>query len=360
MNWDQIFKQRKPTSLAKVKKIYRSLKIKPHAKIISVVGTNGKGSLASYLAQGLIKNNYRVGVFSSPHLFKPNERIQINNQVISDEKVVELFQKIPTDIHFFATMFLIAMLYFSENNVDVIILEAGIGGKEDTTNAVKADYGVVTSVALDHMDLLGHSLEAIAKQKAGIINRQMTFFIPTRLKENIQEIFINKIKHTKNASFRMINNLSHSYQDRNKMLAKEILKLAFKISFNDFKSLPGRTTVFKYERKNIIYDVGHNKAAFEAVIQQLAKNGIDFKTVVICLARTKEKENIAELFKNKKVYGYQLNENFWSPQELNIMPIDDLDTFKAKNSTLFIGSFHFIEKLWHEKKFITFEKTNLE
>lgn len=150
-------------------------------KIIHVAGTNGKGSVCCYLSNILIQNGYTVGLFISPHLIKENERIQIDNQPVSDDEFAEAFeavlqidQNIPSEngfkMAYFDYMFAIAMHIFSQKNVDFVILETGLGGKLDATNAVANPIlTILTSISFDHTALLGNTLTEIAGEKAGII-----------------------------------------------------------------------------------------------------------------------------------------------------------------------------------------------
>ncbi len=143
----------------------------PH--IIHVAGTNGKGSTCKALSAILMKDGYKVGLFTSPHLVSINERIQINGVQISDEDFVDCFEKVKKefDIHpsFFEVIFAMAAVYFKEKQVDYVIYETGMGGRLDATNVVKPELTIITSVSYDHMEYLGNTIEEIASEKAGII-----------------------------------------------------------------------------------------------------------------------------------------------------------------------------------------------
>lgn len=170
------------TSLAHTEKLLKYMDTENEdRKIIHVAGTNGKGSVCSYLNEILTKNGFKTGMFTSPHLVKPNERIKTDGDDISDEEFLESFEAVyeavmklsedgfesPT---FFEYMFAMAMYVFKEKNVDYIILETGLGGRLDQTNVVKKPVvTVITEVGFDHMQYLGDTLEEIAGEKAGII-----------------------------------------------------------------------------------------------------------------------------------------------------------------------------------------------
>lgn len=149
-------------------------------KVIHVAGSNGKGSVCAYLNEILIENGYRTGMFISPHLVDIRERIRMDNQFISREELTEAFGQVynlvpqleAQGIHlaYFDYFFGMAMYYFAKKNVDIVILETGIGGKLDATNAIQAPVlSVITTVSLEHMGVLGSTLEEIAQEKAGII-----------------------------------------------------------------------------------------------------------------------------------------------------------------------------------------------
>jgi len=146
-------------------------------KIIHIAGTNGKGSVCAYLRSILRHMGYNVGVFISPHLVKINERIRINEEDITDEEFLEIFNTlkgnlIPGGYHpsYFEFIFFMGMLYFAKKKPDYIILETGLGGRLDATNAIDtALVNVITRIGFDHMAYLGDSLEEIAKEKAGIL-----------------------------------------------------------------------------------------------------------------------------------------------------------------------------------------------
>lgn len=148
--------------------------------VIHVAGTNGKGSTCLFLTSILQKAGYRVGVFTSPHLVKVNERIRVNDSIISDKELITAFEETMKYISiarkegiahpsFFEFMFLMAALYFKNQKVDYVIFETGMGGRLDATNVVIPVLSIITSVGLDHTQFLGDTIEQIASEKAGII-----------------------------------------------------------------------------------------------------------------------------------------------------------------------------------------------
>lgn len=148
-------------------------------KVIHVAGTNGKGSVCSYIESCLRNQGYKVGLFTSPHLNTIRERIQIDRKLIPEEEFTGYFNLVykavcmnNVKLAYFDFFFGIAMLYFKEQNVDYVVLETGLGGKLDATNAVERPIcSVITAIGLEHTAILGDTLEKIAGEKAGIIKQ---------------------------------------------------------------------------------------------------------------------------------------------------------------------------------------------
>jgi len=146
--------------------------------IIHVTGTNGKGSTIAFMRELFVSHGKKVGTFTSPHIVSIHDRICINGEPISDDDFIRLAEQVKTmeqrllethdQLSFFELLTLIALLYFKEQEVDLVLLEVGIGGLLDTTNVVTGEIAIITSIGLDHQETLGDSLAAIAEQKAGI------------------------------------------------------------------------------------------------------------------------------------------------------------------------------------------------
>ena len=175
----------------------------PHKKIKSVhiAGTNGKGSVAYMLRNILSDSGYRVGLYTSPHLTKINERININFKDITDKKlniyIEELFDLLDkeNEIHptYFDALTLFAFRYFHEQGVDISIIETGLGGRLDSTNVISPEISIITDISYDHKDVLGNTIKEIASEKAGIIkSKSMT--ITSNTKKDILEIISYKAK----------------------------------------------------------------------------------------------------------------------------------------------------------------------
>ncbi|WP_318474690.1 bifunctional tetrahydrofolate synthase/dihydrofolate synthase [Photobacterium leiognathi] len=147
--------------------------LKPAPCVITVAGTNGKGSTCAMLEAILIEAGYKVGVYSSPHLVRYNERVRINNQELDDSEHTQAFSSVEAargdiSLSLFEFGTLSALTQFKTHQVDVVVLEVGLGGRLDATNIVDHDVSVITSLAIDHVDWLGDNIDVIGYEKAGI------------------------------------------------------------------------------------------------------------------------------------------------------------------------------------------------
>jgi dihydrofolate synthase/folylpolyglutamate synthase len=156
----------------------------PHNKIrtIHVAGTNGKGSVSSMIASVFQEAGYKTGLYTSPHIVRFNERIKINGIDISDDELITLAQKylesaFGTESTFFEITTAMAFDYFNQNEVDIAIIEAGMGGRNDATNVINPEVSIITNVSLDHTEYLGNSIAEIAHDKGGIIKHNIPLII---------------------------------------------------------------------------------------------------------------------------------------------------------------------------------------
>jgi dihydrofolate synthase/folylpolyglutamate synthase len=163
---------------------------------VHVGGTNGKGSTSHMLAAILQEAGYKTGLYTSPHLRDFRERIRINGEMIAEMKViqfVEAHQQYIEELEpsFFEVTVALAFEYFSENQVDIAIIEVGLGGRLDSTNVILPELSVISNIGYDHLNILGNSLNEIASEKAGIIKHNVPVVVSQRQSE-VEDIFINK------------------------------------------------------------------------------------------------------------------------------------------------------------------------
>ena len=163
--------------LGRVAEVKQRLNLNTSFPIITVAGTNGKGSTCAMLEYIYHAAGYRVGTYSSPHFLRYSERVRVACEEISDADLIAAFQAVEsarqsTQLTYFEYGTLAAMWHFAQAGLDVVILEVGLGGRLDAVNAFEPDCAVVTSVDLDHMEFLGNTRESIGAEKAGILDRK--------------------------------------------------------------------------------------------------------------------------------------------------------------------------------------------
>ena len=178
-------------------------------KIIHITGTNGKGSVASFITNALIENNYSVGKFTSPYITNIREEIEVNREVIGEEdfaklasevrKEVEELDKKEIFVSGFEILTSIAYIYFARKNLDFAVMEVGMGGRVDATNVMEKSIPVFCHIALDHANILGDTLEKIAREKGGIIKENSHVFSCPQAEEAKEEL--KKISKEKSSSF---------------------------------------------------------------------------------------------------------------------------------------------------------------
>ena len=202
--------------LDKISHIYKKIINFPLAsKIVVVGGTNGKGSTVEFLTQLLMLNNKSVGTFTSPHIFKFNERIRVNGKPVADNEIIDAFQLIEVNrgsskLTYFDFSTLAALRIFNRLNLDVIILEIGLGGRLDPVNIVDSDIGVLTNVELDHQEWLGKDKEAIGKEKAAIFRSNKTVILG---QHEMPKTVLNKTLRLQNKVLKVGRDFEYSVND---------------------------------------------------------------------------------------------------------------------------------------------------
>ena len=169
-------------------------------KTIHIAGTNGKGSTAAMIHAILRGNGLKVGLYTSPHLIRFNERIRINGLPISDNSIIDFMTQFNSAIDeveatFFEVTTVLALHYFSNQEVDVAVIETGLGGRLDSTNVIDPELTIITSVDLDHQHLLGETLIDIAVEKAGIIKKRTPVLVCSQTPEVI-DVFRKKAQES--------------------------------------------------------------------------------------------------------------------------------------------------------------------
>jgi dihydrofolate synthase/folylpolyglutamate synthase len=268
-------------------------------KIIQVVGTNGKGSTVAFLESILKANNYTTGLFTSPHLCTARERIRINKELISEDEFVDAFNYINNlaklledQPSFFECMLAMALWVFERNKVEIIILEAGLGGRLDATTAVNADILGVTTLALDHQKILGSTLEIITQEKiaAARPHQPVISVIQEPSAQGVLKQAQQKIGFTLRWAQPCLLPLG-LYGDHQKLNAGLALALISELKIKtqeDLRALgllqvswPGRFEVIRQDA-TIILDGAHNISGIRALISAL-KSHVEFSQKKIIL-----------------------------------------------------------------------------
>jgi dihydrofolate synthase / folylpolyglutamate synthase len=284
-------------------------------RCIHVAGTNGKGSVVCKVAHVLQKNGYKVGVFTSPHISSICERIRINDAKISYSDLERIFKIVETmDLSFFETITLIAFLYFAEQNIDYAVIEVGLGGRLDSTNIIKPVVSVITSIGLDHCDILGDSLEDIAREKGGIIKEG----VPYVLGPTVQPFISGGV---------CVNGDFEDYDEENSAIACAVLE-----ALGEVGDVNTRPSCRFEEVGNVILDVAHNPIALEALFVKVKRKYSDF-VVVAGLSCGKDIESCRKIIlKHDKKACFVHNEH-----ERIVQSEDTQDLFEVLPRLLKLG-----------------------
>lgn len=335
-------------------------------KTIHIGGTNGKGSTSHMLAAILQEAGYKTGLYTSPHLKDFRERIRVNGEMISEDYVVAFTAQEKALIEelnpsFFEVTVAMAFAYFEAQEVDVAIIEVGLGGRLDSTNIIHPKLSVITNISLDHTNLLGNTVGEIALEKAGIIKAGVPVVIGERQVET-EVIFINKAREA-NSKLSFANqeltiegvhrdgihlvanvhknhnplfenlklDLTGTYQLKNVLTVlqavTELIDLGFAIpsaavyqalaNTVDITGLQGRWQTLS-EKPLVICDTGHNLAGIQEVLDNIAATPHDQLHIVIGMLKDKDITSVLELLPTTARYY------FCEPLLERAMPADEL------------------------------------
>lgn len=230
--------------------------------VVHVAGTNGKGSVSTKIAAGLQESGKKVGLFTSPHVESVNERIAINGQPIEDIDVL-LKEVLPYNLSFFETLTMAAFITFERKQVDIAVIEVGLGGRLDATNIVKPILSVITSIDYDHASTLGNTLEKIAGEKAGIIKPGVPVVLGPHAKPT-------HVFEAKGERILQVDGIFESYELENQAIARKALNY-LGVSPSQ-QALEKRPRCRFEKRGNVILDVAHNLGGLKALFKRLPKN----------------------------------------------------------------------------------------
>ena len=331
------------------------LKKKLAKKVVTVAGTNGKGSIVSTLESLYVSAGYNVGTYTSPHLLNYNERIRINGIPLSNEAIAHAFHHVDkarseTSLTYFEFGTLAAFYIFQHNEIDIVILEVGLGGRLDATNLIDPDVAVVSNIQMDHMDWLGETREEIACEKLGIArvgkpliiadddlpsnvlpfieknnfsayilgrdfgfvrqNGSWNWWMDVKLRTDQNVINVERLqKHSLPEP-----SLRGTHQFKNAAAALCVVSLLneeFPLSMNHIRvglnniALPGRFQVERVEDKTVILDVAHNPHGVGAFIDSLNQMPrIGEHHIVFAMLQDKSLKEVTELLKPVVDYWY--------------------------------------------------------
>jgi dihydrofolate synthase/folylpolyglutamate synthase len=316
-------------------------------KSIHVAGTNGKGSTSHMLASVLQSAGYKTGLYTSPHLKDFTERIKIDGQEIGHSYVIDFVNRIKPHIEtiqpsFFEITVAMAFDYFASQQIDVAVIEVGLGGRLDSTNVITPVLSVITNISFDHKDILGDTLEKIASEKAGIIKDNVPVVISQRQPE-IQHVFIDKARQhnapltfadnefefsASDTSFEVTRNeavylsqlslpLKGNYQVKNLSgVLKSVENLnqkGFKISLEQLKTGLEKTvtqTGLKGRWQHlgvkplIVCDTGHNEGGVREVVGQISQQKFKKLFMVWGMVKDKEPDSVLNLLPKDAYYYF--------------------------------------------------------
>ena len=312
MNYNQILKELYNLENVKFKQSLVNMKVllkklhnpEKNLRCIHVAGTNGKGSVCAMISSILSNAGYKVGMYTSPHLKKFNERIRINNKLSSDKEIAQYYLRVKkhvTNQTFFEITTAMAFLYFKEKNVDFAVLEIGLGGRLDSTNVITPLVSIITTIGMEHTEYLGNTIEKIAYEKAGIIKKNVPVVTAT---EGKALATIKKISNQRNSKLIAVNNKKINYklrfkgefQKQNASIAAkaiEILKNNDKIKITKYNIIDGLKNTkwpgrFQFIAKNILIDSAHNPPGFKTLVKEL-KN-IDYNKLILIVGFSNDKD----------------------------------------------------------------------
>lgn len=298
-------------------------------KSIHVGGTNGKGSTSHMLASVLQEAGYKVGLYTSPHLKDFTERIKINGKEIRKEFVVDFIETHrefleQQHLSFFEMTVGMAFDYFSQEKVDIAIIEVGLGGRLDSTNIINPILSIITNIGMDHTQFLGNTISQIATEKAGIIKKETPVVIGETSAKS-KDVFMQKANEVKapivfaedEEKLNLESDLKGDYQESNKqtvaVAACQLRDQGWNLSNENLQNglanvvkntgLRGRWELLQDQPK-IIADTAHNREGLEIVLRQLRKIQPKKLHMVLGFVNDKDLDQLLPMFPTDAVYYF--------------------------------------------------------
>ena len=298
-------------------------------KSIHVGGTNGKGSTSHMLSSILQESGYKVGLYTSPHLVDFRERIRVNGKMISKESIEDFMNQNlnffdRNNFSFFEMTVGLAFDYFNNQNVEIAIIEVGMGGRLDSTNIINPILSIITNISIDHAKFLGNNITDIAYEKAGIIKPGIPVIIG-ETQEEIKDIFIeNALENNSEISFadnfktkEYDCDLKGEYQSKNIVTVQhaitKIQSMGYKINDMSIEkglshivkntSLMGRWQVIQ-TNPLVVCDTGHNEAALNELVAQIISSDHSEYHFILGFSNDKNIEKISKIFPKDGSYYF--------------------------------------------------------
>ncbi|MFD1438882.1 bifunctional tetrahydrofolate synthase/dihydrofolate synthase [Acinetobacter sp. ANC 4282] len=377
---------------------------RPQAKVLTVAGTNGKGSTTTTLAAILNAQGYKVGLYQSPHIYRFNERVKLSGIEVDDQTLVDAFVQVDQarrdcdlTLSFFEATTLAAFVIFKTKQCDVWVLEVGLGGRLDVVNVIEPDVAVITNIGLDHTDWLGDTIEKIAFEKAGIIRPDIPVIFGGL--QQLPQAIQNKVDECKATLYAADRDYFYQYTDDGQAwmfassgttlklpkgsLALEnistavaailvsgltVTQQAIAQGIQNAK-LPGRFEIRQIQGKTVIFDAGHNPHGVEFLLNQLRKfleYNKQYTEVITVFSMLADKDinSVAELLKDivltwkiapltvpRAAVIEQLDEALQGEtvqhfESVQLAFKSALNETKNNQLILVCGSFHTLEAVW--------------
>ena len=323
-----------------------------HIRFVHVAGTNGKGSVSHMLASVFQSAGYKTGLYTSPHLKDFRERIKIDGQMIPEADVINFIEKMQTSIEtinpsFFEITVAMAFDHFSKNNTDIAIIETGLGGRLDSTNIITPELSVITNIGLDHVHVLGDTLDKIAAEKAGIIKKEIPAVIGEKVTAT-KEVFTNKANEVLAPMFfandywevmdwqydaqtlsvsvaeagktdhkKYLLDLTGQYQTKNLITVLESCRQLRALGFNLSETavaqglqrvkkqtgLHGRWETI-HQHPHIILDVAHNESGMQELLKQLEITTYHHLHIVLGMVKDKDVDTVLSMMPKTATYYF--------------------------------------------------------
>lgn len=347
-----------------------------HDKIIHVSGTNGKGSTIAFLKAICEAHDINYGTFQSPAIIDVHDQTTINGVHVTPEQMNDAMEKIShvdevEQLTDFELLTIAAFVIFSKLDLDVWFIETGMGGRLDSTNVIPSSTAVITSLALEHTNFLGNTLDEIGEHKAGIIKQDSNVFLPETI---YIEPFLKEAQ-LKNARIHIVTpidkdvklSLLGNHQRMNASLAVSSLSSLFSLDHEKIKEALGQAYIpFRMERiaENVYLDGAHNPAAARALVDTIKTNfkdqqihivmGIlkdkDYETVLRILEEVADQMTFVDFSHERALESKRLVEFCRLPQKKQekLTELDINSLIKEKNMTILTGSLYFLTE-WRFK-----------